>query len=107
MICWRCHKEEAKHVNGYCKSCKKESNREFKLKKNYGLTLDTFQRLVIESGNKCQICLAEFETTPCVDHSHETGEVRGLLCKRCNFGLGHFMDDEELLKNAIKYLRRK
>ena len=39
-----------------------------------------------------------------VDHDHETGKIRGLLCSRCNQGLGHFDDNPEKLRSGIKYL---
>ena len=41
-----------------------------------------------------------------VDHNHDTGEIRGLLCMNCNFGIGNFKDSIEILKEAIKYLER-
>jgi hypothetical protein len=41
-----------------------------------------------------------------VDHNHKTGMIRGLLCHRCNTGLGHFEEKIDLLHNAIEYLRR-
>ena len=46
-----------------------------------------------------------FVTRLSVDHDHETGKVRGLICHLCNIGLGSFHDDPELLENAAKYIR--
>ena len=43
----------------------------------------------------------------CIDHDKKTGEVRGLLCKECNWGLGNFKDNPESLRKAIKYLEEK
>lgn len=51
----------------------------------------------------CQIC-GEDEETLSLDHDHETMEIRGWLCFRCNTGLGFFRDDVDLLQNAIEYL---
>jgi nitrate/TMAO reductase-like tetraheme cytochrome c subunit len=57
----------------------------------------------------CRICKkhnTEFTRNLAVDHNHETGIVRGLLCINCNKGLGHFQDDKQLLREAIKYLNQ-
>ena len=55
----------------------------------------------------CAICgYPQFSEDLSIDHCHETGEVRGLLCKHCNLGLGHFRDDPERLKAAIDYLNQ-
>ncbi|GAG89702.1 unnamed protein product [marine sediment metagenome] len=57
-------------------------------------------------NEKCAIC-GKFFTTPSdanIDHNHETGEVRGLLCQQCNSGLGFFKDDVELTIRATEYL---
>jgi len=66
-----------------------------------------YDRLVEEHGEACRICGATPETTKylCVDHDHETGAVRGLLCEPCNIGLGWFRDDPARLLAAIDYLR--
>lgn len=57
-------------------------------------------------SDKCKICKRDFESNrdKHVDHCHASGKVRGILCNRCNFGLGYFRDDKEALREAIKYL---
>lgn len=59
-------------------------------------------------GFRCMICSKSFgpDCEPCVDHSHGTGTVRGILCHNCNVGLGHFFDKIVLLQSAITYLNR-
>lgn len=61
---------------------------------------------------KCAICKAGIEewggekgNTSCIDHDHKTNKVRGLLCSKCNLGIGMFEDNSENLKNAIEYLK--
>jgi len=63
--------------------------------------------LLVAQGYKCAICgidARELQRELSVDHSHDTDEVRGLLCGHCNIGLGNFRDDVELLSKAIEYL---
>lgn len=62
--------------------------------------------MLAEQGGICAICLRTCRTYPnlTVDHDHETGEVRGLLCRGCNVLLGHLQDDTGSLKRAISYL---
>ncbi len=74
------------------------------LAKTYGLTLDQYNSLITIQDNKCAICSIEFQK-PFVDHCHNKHDVRGLLCRRCNTGLGFFLDSEHLLENAILYLK--
>ena len=52
----------------------------------------------------CPICRRGLGDKPHVDHDHETGEVRGLLCFTCNVGLGNFGDDVERLRRGARYL---
>ena len=73
--------------------------------RRYGMTLECFDRLFAEQGNACAICRStEKRTRWVVDHDHQTGAVRGILCSLCNTGLGQFADDCGRLKAAILYL---
>jgi hypothetical protein len=63
--------------------------------------------LLSAQDGRCAICGAERGTRRlAIDHDHTTGFIRGLLCVRCNTGLGSFRDDPELLRKAIEYLDR-
>lgn len=55
---------------------------------------------------KCEICSKQLDV-PYVDHCHTTKKVRGILCNKCNFGIGHFDDNPALLESAIRYLKDK
>lgn len=84
----------------------KEHSRRALLKK-YGLTIECFEKLLAAQDSKCKLCRKERAPTERewqVDHCHKTGMVRGILCYNCNVGLGHFHDDPELMRAAIKYL---
>lgn len=86
---------------------RKECNRSKHLENTYGITLLEYEKLWFMQSERCAICKTEKvgkHGTAAVDHDHETGEVRGLLCSRCNTGLGQFKDNITYLKNAIDYL---
>lgn len=70
--------------------------------RKYGLTDQTYNDMFDEQDGKCKIC--NKAVTLVVDHCHSTGKIRGLLCNPCNTSLGHFEDDIERLRKAIKYL---
>lgn len=72
----------------------------------YGITLEHFNKMKVKQGGCCAICNKKPKTTLCVDHDHETGKVRGLLCGVCNRSLGLFQDDLDILRQAVKYLRK-
>jgi hypothetical protein len=57
-----------------------------------------------QQAGLCSICLRSLGKTPHVDHDHETGAIRGVLCFNCNGGLGQFRDDPDLLLRAADYL---
>jgi len=75
-------------------------------KRYYGLTEAEYQNMLESSGGACGICREPFCGRPSIDHDHKTGKVRGLLCKQCNFGLGHFRDKISFLNLAADYLGR-
>lgn len=83
--------------------------RRSKLKRQYGITPEEYDALLTSQGGGCAICGA---TKPGgrtkhfpVDHCHATGVVRGLLCTKCNRGLGLFNDDTGRIARAVKYLK--
>lgn len=83
----------------------KESN----LRRKYDMTLDEFQTRLEEQGAVCAICGRSsegFQRAFAVDHNHETGVVRGILCPDCNRGLGGFRDNLGLLHKAVDYLMK-
>jgi hypothetical protein len=84
--------------------------REWSLRKLYGLTLADYERMLKEQSGLCAICGCPAETqrhsTLHVDHDHESGKVRGLLCNGCNRGIGYMDDRPEVLRAAAEYLER-
>lgn len=87
-----------------------ESKKKFKgrmLKRIYGITIEEFENMLKLQNNTCKICPTKHldnNKSLHVDHDHETGEIRGLLCDKCNRGLGYFKDNADFLESAIKYL---
>lgn len=71
--------------------------------RRYGLTPEMFEAMLREQGGLCPICLKEPKML-CIDHDHKTDKVRGLLCRRCNYGIAWFSDDIQQLKRAAHYL---
>lgn len=99
------------YMRSYMKSdAGKTAVRRHRLKKNYGLSLQEFNELLSAQSFSCACCGT---TEPKgnsnqwhVDHCHETGAVRGLLCNACNIGIGCLGDDLQGVRNALKYLER-
>ncbi len=77
------------------KEKQKEYSRIRKIEK-YGITEEIYNQMFKNQEGKCAICKTQFKDTPNIDHNHETGKVRGLLCSPCNIVLGH---TEKSLKN--------
>lgn len=75
--------------------------------RKYGLTVEQYRVLHDSQGGCCRICESSLSQGVHIDHDHATRLVRGLLCPKCNIGLGHFEDDPERLRKAAVYLRAK
>lgn len=81
---------------------------EARLKKRarvYGLTKEELKSMLDAAGGICDICRQPPRRWLVVDHCHIKGNVRGILCEDCNFGLGVFRDNIKYLENAIEYLK--
>lgn len=112
-----------------CKQCRKalckewrakaentRNRRKHSYKHKYSISMEEYNEMFIGQRGLCMICENPESTKNrktgqtqwlAVDHDHETGKVRGLLCGSCNRALGLFKDETENLKRAIKYLKKQ
>jgi hypothetical protein len=75
------------------------------LRGNYNMSLGEYDDMVDAQNGKCKICGSMPTTKPLsVDHDHETGEIRGLLCNHCNTMLGFARDNTAVLRSGAEYL---
>lgn len=109
---------------GRCKSCSKNVSASYyknfskdmnakrrvrHLKNTFGITPCDYQKIFNDQNGKCAICgtfQEDLERRLAIDHDHNSGKIRGLLCNSCNNGLGRFKDSVENLKRATAYLER-
>lgn len=88
-------------------NAKQARTKDLYLQKNYNITLAEYDALRRHQDYKCAICRADelnFKNGMAVDHCHKTGEVRGLLCWKCNRALGKFEDSVEKITRAAAYV---
>lgn len=91
----------------YYSTEKGKNNQKARTRKYYtGFSSEEFKLKFETQGNVCAICGTDDpgKLDFCADHCHETGQKRGVLCRKCNSGLGHFGDDIETIKKAVEYL---
>jgi len=87
----------------------KEKSKEYRLKVNHNITMKEYNKMFLKQEGKCALCgglRSVFQTALCVDHDHETDEIRGLLCMHCNLMLGYAKDNINVLLSAIEYLNK-
>lgn len=96
------------HTNSKQKENHRKASWKHNIKKNYGITPEDYYDMLDEQEGKCKICSTHIDDIDkhvlYVDHDHNTGNVRGLLCQQCNTGLGMFRDRQDLLLKAKEYL---
>lgn len=107
---WKQYKEKSK-IKRKLQTVKEKSNpnyltiiRNRMLKNKYNISQNDYLIMVTKQNGLCKICGKKCSLV--IDHDHETGQIRGLLCDRCNLGLGNFKDNPLLLINAIEYIKK-
>ena len=101
----------SRHMSA-CRSCRRQQygpkQRDTHIQKEYGITTEDYNALLDKQNGVCGICYTDNPGRAdhhfCIDHNHETGEVRGLLCVSCNRALGLFQDDSKIIQRASQYL---
>jgi hypothetical protein len=85
-----------------CKICRRDYDWQYR----YGISPEQYQELWNKQEGKCKICGTKLPDGEylAIDHDKESGEIRGLLCRNCNLGLGNFHDNPESLRKAAEYL---
>lgn len=111
-ICIQCFKNSVDGKFLRCDRCRIGRKRQ-RLRKLYGVTLEQYDALAAKQNNLCAICgkpQPGYEDGEpkllCVDHDHSTKKIRGLLCYKCNCGIGMLCDNITLLQEAVEYLKR-
>ena len=79
--------------------------RKYRYKTRYGIAETQYEAALDACNYTCQICGERCNKRLSIDHCHETGENRGLLCQNCNTGIGMFTNSEWKLENALDYIR--
>lgn len=102
-----CRKEVQKeqrraHARANRREARTRYLRAWGLQRRYGLTMEAYEALLAKFNHACAVC--ESTEDLCVDHCHDTGKVRGILCRRCNRSLGQLGDTTEHVRRLLDYL---
>ena len=106
----RKNKERVKQYSIDNKERRAVNTRKSQLNIKYGITIETYDKMLKLQNNCCAICdepRENFRTNFAVDHDYKTNEVRGLLCRKCNLILGYANDNTSILEKAMEYLNSK
>lgn len=102
------------NLKSICKSCAAKKNNPVAkwaaLKTKYNITKEEYDSLFLSQNKKCSICTTDLSVLDLrhihLDHCHKTGNIRNILCRYCNLGLGKFKDNQELIFNSMLYLQK-
>ena len=99
------HREETRLRARTWYHANKDRAKAARLKKQFGLTLEEWNSMLIDRAGRCDICEEPMTAHlgPCIDHDHSTGKVRGMLCETCNTAIGK-LPSGQLLRMAALYL---
>lgn len=129
-VCSKCHVEKLAAEFGkrydrpiglrpWCRECqrkidaksretdkgKKKYRKQLWKKSGIDITYEEYKDKYQQLDGKCEICLDQLPSL-CVDHNHDTGEIRGLLCTPCNLAIEHLKESPEIMNNAISYIKK-
>lgn len=120
--CFYSNRLRAGGIQAYCRDCNKKrckdwrkrnpnhfktpEFRDYQYQYKYGITLAEFQQKFDKQNGRCAICNQTQEKLLVVDHNHNTGQVRDLLCNNCNTVLGYVKEDPAILIAALAYLQK-
>lgn len=104
------NKEEVNRRNNKRYSDDLEGNRLKKkaaaIKRKYNISIEEYKTLIASSGNKCEICSSKENL--CIDHCHDTGRIRGVLCRKCNLTLSYIENNDiKIFKRYLKISEAK
>lgn len=103
-VCKPCHVKLSYKWKNRNKEKELRIDRRHRLFKKYGLTLEEYEYLFNKQLGSCALCFKEHPRRALsVDHDHKTGQIRGLLCDRCNLAIGLLGDDEKIVQNLAWY----
>lgn len=114
-VCKECYNSYQKPIGRNWRSKNRDKLREEYIwrdrKFDFGITKEQYLQMLADQNGACAICKVKPAENASrkmhVDHNHTTGEIRGLLCRGCNHGLGHFGDSITIIKNAACYLEER
>ena len=104
--CKNCRNElrRARYHKGKGEKYWEDKKKDDRYKFRYGISLEQYNEMYEKQGGVCAVCKEESNKKLCVDHDHNTGQVRALVCDRCNRAMGAANDDPTILKLCAEYL---